>query len=232
MACLVLDCVFLRTSLHIWGILLVLMIWGGGWWEGGCSVVKGMPLSRHQWLTVITGCHMWVLQWKCNNGQRCDPYSHYKTPNCFWSGCVFLFTTLSIHKKICTGNPSCRYKKVDMSASTYLKYTNVIALAVDKLIFIISCCIIKQRVGEIHKDPDKSHSIHLNSYFVPEQVQLLLQKTDYLGYISQIYYLSTEEQIFSTLLFCLFFYVLHNLWFVLPEENGIFFSILCLFIVS
>lgn len=101
--------------------------------------------------------------------------------------------------------------KVDMSASTYLKYTNVIALAVDKLIFIISCCIIKQRVGEIHKDPDKSHSIHLNSYFVPEQVQLLLQKTDYLGYISQIYYLSTEEQIFLRCYFVYFFYVLHNL---------------------
>lgn len=130
-------CVFLTTSLHIWGISFVLMIWGSGRWEDGCSVVKRMPLSRHQWLIVITGCRMWVLLWKDNNGQRCDPDSHHKTPNCFWFWLsVSFYYTLSSKKyvqAILTIDI-----KVGMSASTYLKYMNVIVLPVDKLIFIIS----------------------------------------------------------------------------------------------
>lgn len=80
------------------------------------------------------------------------------------SGCLFLFTTLSLHKKYVQAILAVDIK-ADVSASTHLKYMNVLALPVDKLIFIISCCIIEQRVGEIHKDPNKSHSIHLKFIF-------------------------------------------------------------------
>lgn len=145
---------------------------------------------------------------------------------CFWSCIICCFLLTSLFQEICTGNPDSKYERTEVSFSTYLKNMNAVTLAVDNCWFLSNnLVLLNSMLVTYTRNPKNPPTFIWNLYFVPKQVQLLLWKTVYLGYVSQIYYLSYRRTIF--LCSCLFFLLFliffpKDLWFMLAKEKSLY----------
>lgn len=114
---------------------------------------------------------------------------------CFWFCIICWFLLASLFQEIWTDTRGSKYKKAEMSFSTYLKNINAMALAVDNCCFLSNNLFLLNSMWVTHtRNPKKrTFSLHLKFLFCSQTGTGLPWKTDYVGCCPKIYYPSHKR---------------------------------------